>query len=68
MVPLFVFMILPFLNGDFDSANLTWGALDGTAGSGEEATSVSNWEIVRLSLVWLWIMAWSSWSVGRLST
>ncbi len=39
MIPLFVFMILPFLNGDFDSANLTWGALDGTAGSGEEAVS-----------------------------
>ena len=68
MVPLFVFMILPFLNGDFDSANLTWGALDGTAGSGEEATSVSTWEIVRLSLVWLWIMAWSSWGVDTCAT
>ena len=68
MVPLFVFMILPFLNGDFDSANLTWGALDGTAGSGDEATSVSTWEVVRLSLVWLWIMAWSSWGVDTCAT
>ena len=24
MIPLFVFMVLPFLNGDFDSANLTF--------------------------------------------
>ena len=24
MIPLFCFMILPFLNGDFNSANLTW--------------------------------------------
>ena len=68
MIPLFVFMILPFLNGDFDSANLTWGALDGTAGSGEEATSVSTWEIIRLSFVWLWIMAWSSWGVDTCAT
>ena len=68
MIPLFVFMILPFLNGDFDSANLTWGALDGTAGAGDEATSVSTWEIVRLSMVWLWIMAWSSWGVDTCAT
>ena len=68
MIPLFVFMFLPFLNGDFDSSNLTWGALDGTAGSGDEATSVSTWEIVRLSLVWLWIMAWSSWGVDTCAT
>ncbi len=45
MIPLVVFIVLPFLTGDFDSANMTWGALDGTAGSGDEATSVSNWEI-----------------------
>ncbi|CAN5296926.1 APC family permease [soil metagenome] len=68
MIPLFVFMVLPFLNGDFDSANLTWGALDGTAGAGDEAVSVSTWEIVRLSLVWLWLMAWSSWGVDTCAT
>ena len=68
MVPLFCFMILPFLNGDWTSSNLTWGALDGTAGSGEEATSLSTWEVVRLSIVWLWIMAWSSWGVDTCAT
>ena len=40
MIPLFVFMVLPFLNGDFDSANLTfklddaglaWGGLADSA-------------------------------------
>jgi len=68
MVPLFCFMILPFLNGDWTSSNLTWGALDGTAGSGEEATALTTWEVVRLSIVWLWIMAWSSWGVDTCAT
>jgi amino acid transporter len=68
MIPLFCFMFLPFLNGDWTSSNLTWGALDGTAGSGDEATSLSTWEVVRLSIVWLWIMAWSSWGVDTCAT
>jgi amino acid transporter len=68
MIPLFVFMVLPFLNGDFSSSNLTWGSLDGTAGSGADAVSVSTWEVVRLSLVWLWLMAWSSWGVDTCAT
>ena len=68
MFPLFCFMILPFLNGDWSSSNLTWGALDGTAGSGEDATALTNWEVVRLSIVWLWIMAWSSWGVDTCAT
>ena len=67
MVPLFCFMILPFLNGDFTTSNLTWGALDGTVGTGDEA-SLSTWEVVRLSIVWLWIMSWSSWGVDTCAT
>ncbi|MBA2741367.1 MAG: APC family permease [Actinobacteria bacterium] len=68
MIPLFVFMFLPFLNGDFSSSNLTWGQLDGTGGAGDETFSVSTWEVIRLSLVWLWIMAWSSWGVDTCAT
>ena len=34
MIPLFVFMFLPFINGDFDSANLTY-KLDDPASPGE---------------------------------
>jgi hypothetical protein len=34
MIPLFVFMFLPFINGDFDSANLTY-KLDDPAWPGE---------------------------------
>ena len=68
MIPLFCFMILPFLNGDFTTSNLTWGSLDGTAGTGDEATSLSAWEVVRLSIVWLWIMSWSSWGVDTCAT
>ena len=46
MIPLFCFMILPFLNGDFDSANLTYKLNDpGLAWGG--------WQI---ALVWIWIM------------
>jgi amino acid transporter len=68
MIPLFVFMVLPFLNGDFTTSNLTWGALDGTVGTGEEAVSLSNWEVVRLALVWLWLMAWSAWGIDTCAT
>jgi amino acid transporter len=58
MVPLFCFMFLPFLNGDFDSANLTYKLNDpGLA-----------WGGLQLALVWLWIMAWSSWGVDTCAT
>src|SRR5919201_2028066 len=50
MIPLFCFMILPFLNGDFDSANLTYKLND--AGLA--------WGGFQLALVWIWIMIWST--------
>ena len=50
MIPLFVFMFLPFLNGDFDSANLTYKLDDpGLA-----------WGGLQIALVWIWIMIWSA--------
>jgi amino acid transporter len=50
MIPLFSFTLLPFLNGDFHSANLTYKLNDpGLAWGG--------WQ---LALVWVWIMIWST--------
>jgi amino acid transporter len=50
MLPLFCFTLLPFLNGDFDSSNLTYKLNDpGLA-----------WGGLQLALVWIWIMIWST--------
>jgi amino acid transporter len=58
MIPLFCFMILPFLNGDFDSANLTYNLnAPGLAWGG--------WQ---LALVWIWIMIWSAGGVDTCAT
>jgi amino acid transporter len=58
MIPLFVFMFLPFINGDFDSANLTYKLDDpGLAWGG--------WQI---ALVWIWIMIWSAGGVDVCAT
>ncbi len=58
MIPLFCFMILPFINGDFDSANLTYKLDDpGLAWGG--------WQ---LALVWIWIMIWSAGGVDTCAT
>ena len=58
MVPLFVMMILPFLNGSFDSANL-----DNTIKATDPA-----WGGLQLALVWLWLMCWSAWGVDVCAT
>jgi amino acid transporter len=51
-------MFLPFLNGDFDSANLTFRLNDaGLAWGG--------WQ---LALVWIWIMIWSAGGVDTCAT
>ena len=58
IVPLFVMMILPFLNGSFDSAQLTYALNDpGLA-----------WGGMQLALVWFWIMCWSAWGVDVCAT
>ena len=50
LLPLFCFTLLPFINGDFDSANLTYKLNDpGLA-----------WGGLQLALVWIWIMIWST--------
>jgi amino acid transporter len=50
MIPLFCFMFLPFLNGDWTSSNMTFKLNDpGLA-----------WGGLQLALVWIWIMIWST--------
>jgi amino acid transporter len=50
LVPLFCFTILPFLNGDFTTSNLTYKLNEpGLA-----------WGGLQLALVWIWIMIWST--------
>jgi amino acid transporter len=58
MIPLFVFMVLPFLNGDFDSSNLTWKLNDPSYAWG-------GWQ---MALVWIWIMIWSAGGVDTCAT
>ena len=58
MIPLFVMMIYPFLNGSFDSGNLTNTLND----SGQA------WGGLQLALVWLWLMCWSAWGVDVCAT
>jgi amino acid transporter len=50
MVPLFCFTLLPFLNGDFHSSNLTFKIND--AGHA--------WGGLQLAIVWIWIIIWST--------
>ena len=50
MVPLFCFTLLPFLNGDWHSSNLTYKIND--AGHA--------WGGLQIALVWIWIMIWST--------
>jgi amino acid transporter len=50
MFPLFCFTLLPFINGDFTTSNLTYKLNDpGLA-----------WGGLQLALVWIWIMIWST--------
>jgi amino acid transporter len=58
MIPLFIFMFIPFITGDWESSNLTYKLNDpGLAWGG--------WQ---LALVWLWIMSWSAWGVDTCAT
>src|SRR5574340_1324440 len=50
MIPLFCFTFLPFINGDFTTANLTYKLNDpGLA-----------WGGLQIALVWIWLMIWST--------
>jgi amino acid transporter len=57
MIPLFVFMFLGFINGDWSSANMTWGTIGDAP-----------WGGAQLVIVWLWIMCWSAWGVDTCAT
>jgi amino acid transporter len=50
MVPLVVFMLVPFLSGDFHSSNMTWSI------GGE-------WGGLRIAFVWLFLMCWSAYGI-----
>jgi amino acid transporter len=56
MIPLFVFIVLPYATGDWSASNLTW-RLDEAGG-----TPLQN------ALVWLYIMAWTSFGVEICAT
>jgi amino acid transporter len=53
MVPLAVFIFLPYLTGNWDSDNLTWALND----EGQP------WGGVKTALVWLFVMGWSAYGV-----
>ncbi|MFN8185932.1 MAG: APC family permease [Gaiellales bacterium] len=57
MVPLFVMMFMPFINGSWTSENMTFALNDGLPWGG--------WQ---LALVWLWLMSWSAWGVDTCAT
>jgi amino acid transporter len=50
MVPLVVFMIVPFAKGDYHSANMTW-------------TIGGQWGGLRVAFVWLFLMCWSAYGI-----
>jgi amino acid transporter len=58
LVPLVVFMVVPFLTGDWSGSTLT--AKLGDAGQ--------DWGGARLALVWLYIMCWTSLGVETCAT
>jgi amino acid transporter len=59
VIPLALFMIFPYLTGNFHTANLTW-LIDDNGGS-----LGNSW---RLALVWLYLMGWSSYGVESAAT
>jgi amino acid transporter len=50
MIPLVVFIIVPFASGDFHSSNMTW-------------TVNGQWGGLRVAFVWLFLMAWSAYGI-----
>jgi amino acid transporter len=53
MIPLAVFIVLPYLTGDWESSNLTWTLND-------EGQPWGGWKV---ALVWLFVMGWSAYGV-----
>jgi amino acid transporter len=53
-IPCFVLMVFPYLTGDWDSANFTWGI--GSGGG------------LALALTWLYFMCWSAYGIEVVAT
>ena len=58
MIPLAVFIVLPYLTGEWDSSNLTWTLND----EGQP------WGGLKTALVWLFVMGWSAYGVETCAT
>ncbi|CAN5368548.1 APC family permease [soil metagenome] len=58
MIPLAVFIILPYFTGNWDSANMTW-TLDDPG---------QPWGGWKTALVWLFVMGWSAYGVEACAT
>jgi amino acid transporter len=58
MIPLAVFIILPYFTGDWESSNMTW-TLD------DPGQPWGGWKV---ALVWLFVMAWSAYGVETCAT
>jgi len=58
MIPLAVFIFLPYLTGNWESSNLTWTLND----EGQP------WGGLKTALVWLFVMGWSSYGVETCAT
>ncbi len=55
MIPLFVFIVLPLFSGDWHPGELTWRLASG-------------WEGLRTALVWMYIMAWTTFGIEVCAT
>ncbi len=58
MIPLAVFIFLPYLTGNWESSNLTWTLND----EGQP------WGGLKTALVWLFVMGWSAYGVETCAT
>ena len=58
MISLAVFIVVPYLTGDWDSSQLTWDLDD----EGQP------WGGLKLALVWLYLMGWSAYGVETCAT
>jgi amino acid transporter len=56
MIPLAVFIFVPYLSGDWHSSNVHW------------ALASHQWGGVKIALVWLFIMAWSAYGIEVCAT
>jgi amino acid transporter len=58
MIPLAVFIVLPYFTGDWESSNMTW-TLD------DPGQPWGGWKV---ALVWLFVMGWSAYGVETCAT